>query len=60
MFQFEFSFVLAINLFRTVVFQYKSEVRIKIRAILVGIIDFKTPKFASFALRALRKNGYAP
>ena len=40
MFQFEMSFVLAINLFRRVEFQYKSEVRIKIRAILVGIIDF--------------------
>ena len=40
MFQFELSFIHAINLFRTVVFQYKSEVRIKIRAILVGIIDF--------------------
>ena len=40
MFQFELSFVHAINLFRRVEFQYKSEVRIKIRAILVGIIDF--------------------
>ena len=40
MFQFELSFVLAKNMFRTVEFQYKSEVRIKIRAILVGIIDF--------------------
>ena len=40
MFQFELIFVHAINLFRRVVFQYKSEVRIKIGAILVGIIDF--------------------
>ena len=40
MFQFELSFIQAINLFRTVVFQYKSEVRIKIRAILVKEIDF--------------------
>ena len=40
MFLFELTFIQAINLFRTVVFQYKSEVRIKIRAILVGIIDF--------------------
>ena len=40
MFQIEMSFIPPINLFRTVVFQYKSEVRIKIRAILVGIIDF--------------------
>ena len=60
MFRIELSFIAPIKLFRTVVFQYKSEVRIKIRAILVGIIDFKSAKFASFALRALRKNGYAP
>ena len=40
MFQFELSFEHPKNLFRRVVFQYKSEVRIKIRAILVGIIDF--------------------
>ena len=40
MFQFELSFIPPINLFRTVVFQYKSEVRIKIRAILVKEIDF--------------------
>ena len=47
MFQFEFSFALAINMFRTVdsvEFQYKKEVRIKIRAILVGIIDFQGPE----------------
>ena len=40
MFQIEMSCIHAINLFRTVVFQYKSEVRIKIRAILVAEIDF--------------------
>ena len=40
MFQFELSFVLAKNMFRTVEFQYKSEVRIKIGAFPLGIINF--------------------
>ena len=44
MFQFELSFIHAINLFRTDVFQYKSEVIIKIEAIFMGIINFEDPK----------------
>ena len=40
MFQIEMSCIHAINLFRRVVFQYKSEVRIKIEAIFMGIINF--------------------
>ena len=40
MFQVELGFIQPKKLFRTVVFQYKSEVRIKIRAILVAEIDF--------------------
>ena len=40
MFQFELSFEHPKKLFRTVLFQYKSEVRIKIEAIFMGIINF--------------------
>ena len=40
MFQFELSFIQPIKLFRRVEFQYKSEVRIEIEAIFMGIIDF--------------------
>ena len=43
MFQVELSFIQPINLFRTVVFQYKSEVIIKIEAIFMGIINFGDP-----------------
>ena len=40
MFQFELSSEHPKNMFRRVVFQYKSEVRIKIGAFPLGIIDF--------------------
>ena len=60
MFEFKFSFIPPIKLFRRVdcLSNLKTEPRFE-QSSWRKLIS-KTLRFASFALRALRKNGYAP